>query len=129
MHNLGRVGEGEVDASVDQRVRWQGAGATLYSYVQRATATSPECALAALAPPRLGRDGLVTGSRLCFGRMTYWYCLNHHKVEGTDGCDYKDRLCPYDTEAEAARALEKVKERNEEWDNDPRWNDLPNDRG
>jgi len=36
---------------------------------------------------------------------------------------YKDRLGPYDTEAEAARALEKVKERNEEWDNDPKWND------
>ena len=38
---------------------------------------------------------------------------------GQDGCAYKDRLGPYDTEAEAARALEKVKERNEEWDNDP----------
>ena len=58
-----------------------------------------------------------------FLSMTYWYCLNHHAVEGTDGCAYKDRLGPYDTEAEAARALEKVKERNEEWDNDPKWND------
>ncbi|HEX5086409.1 MAG TPA: hypothetical protein VFV89_01290 [Nocardioides sp.] len=55
--------------------------------------------------------------------MSYWYCLNHHAVEGQDGCDYKDRLGPYDTEEEAARALEKVKERNEAWDNDPRWND------
>jgi len=55
--------------------------------------------------------------------MTYWYCLNHHAVEGQDGCDLKDRLGPYDTEAEASRALEKVKERNEEWDNDPKWND------
>ena len=45
------------------------------------------------------------------------------RVEGQDGCDYKDRLGPYDTEAEAARALEKVKERNEAWDNDPNWND------
>ena len=34
-----------------------------------------------------------------------------------------DRLGPYDTEAEAAHALEKVEERNEEWDNDPKWND------
>ncbi len=57
--------------------------------------------------------------------MTYWYCLNHHAVEAADGCDYKDRLGPYDTEAEAARALEKVKERNEAWDNDPNWNDDP----
>ena len=30
---------------------------------------------------------------------------------------------PTPREAEASRALEKVKERNEEWDNDPRWND------
>ena len=29
------------------------------------------------------------------------------------------------SEAEAERALKKVKERNEEWDNDPRWNDKP----
>ncbi|MBJ7359968.1 hypothetical protein [Nocardioides sp.] len=53
----------------------------------------------------------------------YWFCLNHHAVEGPDGCDYKDRLGPYESEAEAARALEKVKERNEAWDNDPKWND------
>ena len=56
--------------------------------------------------------------------MAYWFCLTHHAVEGEDGCDYKDRLGPYaTTEAEAARALEKVEERNEEWDNDPAWND------
>jgi hypothetical protein len=55
--------------------------------------------------------------------MTYWYCLNHHAVEGPDGCAHQDRLGPYDTEAEASRALEKVKERNEAWDNDPNWND------
>ena len=54
---------------------------------------------------------------------SYWFCLNHHAVEGPDGCAHKDRLGPYDTEEEAARALEKVQERNEAWDNDPRWND------
>ena len=53
----------------------------------------------------------------------FWYCLNHHRVESKDLCSYADRLGPHKTEAEAARALEKVKERNEEWDNDPRWND------
>ena len=53
----------------------------------------------------------------------YWYCLNHHKVEGAEGCSYSDRLGPYPSEEEASRALEKVKERNEAWDNDPRWND------
>ncbi len=69
------------------------------------------------------REPLATS----FCCMSFWYCLNHHAVEGQDGCDYKDRLGPYETEADAARALEKVKERNEEWDNDPRWNDKPKD--
>ena len=59
-----------------------------------------------------------------FGDVTkYWWCLNHNAVEGPEGCAWKDRLGPYETEAEASRALEKVKERNAEWDNDPQWND------
>ncbi len=53
----------------------------------------------------------------------FWYCLKHHAVEPADGCSAADRLGPYPSEAEAARALEKVAERNEEWDNDPAWND------
>jgi len=53
----------------------------------------------------------------------YWFCLNHHTVERQDGCAYQDRLGPYPTAAEAERALEKVAERNEAWDNDPNWND------
>lgn len=54
----------------------------------------------------------------------YWYCLKHHAVESTEHrCNYADVLGPYPTEAEAERALEKVQERNEAWDNDPKWND------
>ena len=53
----------------------------------------------------------------------FWYCLKHHAVEGRDGCKNADRLGPYASEAEASRALDKVQERNEEWDNDPTWND------
>jgi len=53
----------------------------------------------------------------------YWYCLKHHRVEPTEGEPNKDRLGPYATEAEAARALDKVQERNESWDHDPDWND------
>ncbi len=53
----------------------------------------------------------------------YYFCVKHHTVEGAEGCPARDRLGPYDTEAEAARALEKVAERNEEWDNDPNWKD------
>ena len=46
----------------------------------------------------------------------FWYCLKHKAVEGPAGCDYADRLGPYPTEDEAARALEKVAERNAKWD-------------
>jgi hypothetical protein len=53
----------------------------------------------------------------------FWFCLDHHTVEGRHGCLNKDRLGPYPSHAEAARALEKVEERNQEWDNDPKWND------
>lgn len=53
----------------------------------------------------------------------FWYCLKHHAVEGRGGCKVVDRLGPYDSEAEAARALEKVQERNKAWDEDPAWND------
>ena len=55
--------------------------------------------------------------------VKYWYCLNHHRVEPDDGCANSDRLGPYDTSEDASRALEKVQERNREWDNDPNWND------
>ena len=53
----------------------------------------------------------------------YWFCLKHHTVEPREGCKNADRLGPYPTQAEASRALEKVEERNEAWDNDPNWND------
>jgi hypothetical protein len=53
----------------------------------------------------------------------YYYCLKHHAVEDPDGCGTSNRLGPYDTRDDAERALERVRERNEEWDNDPRWND------
>jgi hypothetical protein len=53
----------------------------------------------------------------------YWFCLTHHTVEGRDGCKNADRLGPYATAEEASRALEKVAERNESWDTDPKWTD------
>jgi len=53
----------------------------------------------------------------------YWFCLKHHTVEQADGCKNADRLGPYGTSEDAAHALDKVGERNEEWDNDPDWND------
>jgi hypothetical protein len=53
----------------------------------------------------------------------YWFCLEHHRVEGEQGCRSADRLGPYDTAEEAARALEKARERTEAWEHDPRWQD------
>lgn len=53
----------------------------------------------------------------------WFYCLDHKTVEPEEGCRAEVRLGPYPSREEAARALEKVDERNEEWDNDPAWND------
>jgi hypothetical protein len=46
----------------------------------------------------------------------WWYCVRHHRVEPDDGCPGKYRLGPYPTREEAARALETVHQRNEQWD-------------
>ena len=47
----------------------------------------------------------------------WWFCTRHMTVEPADtSCPGKDLLGPYPTREEAARALEKVRERNEEWD-------------
>jgi len=48
--------------------------------------------------------------------MAYWWCLLHQQVEGEQGCGHKDRLGPYATSAAAAHALDKARERNEDWD-------------
>ncbi|WP_020573258.1 hypothetical protein [Actinopolymorpha alba] len=56
----------------------------------------------------------------------WFYCLRHHRVEPFEGCKAADRLGPYPSVAEAEGALEKVAQRNENWDNDPRWNDDDN---
>ena len=46
----------------------------------------------------------------------WWYCLKHNAVEPEDGCAGKDRLGPYESREEAAQALDKVRERNRDWD-------------
>lgn len=45
----------------------------------------------------------------------WWFCLKHHVVEPDAGCPAKDRLGPYPTRDDAAKALETVRRRNEEW--------------
>jgi hypothetical protein len=47
----------------------------------------------------------------------WWFCLKHMTVEPADTqCAGKDLLGPYATRQEAEHALEKVRERNQEWD-------------
>lgn len=53
----------------------------------------------------------------------WYYCLDHRMVEPSDGCQVTVRIGPFPTREEAARALEIVNERNQDWDNDPAWND------
>jgi hypothetical protein len=55
----------------------------------------------------------------------WYYCLDHHAVEPYEGCKSATRLGPYPTPADAANALQRVAERNEDWENDPRFNDDP----
>jgi len=52
----------------------------------------------------------------------YWYCQEHHRVERYEDTDSSNRIGPFGTEAEAARALETIAERNERYDQeDAAW--------
>lgn len=53
----------------------------------------------------------------------WYYCVEHDRVEPKLGCRVVNRLGPYPTRQQAARALEKVERRNEAWDEDEAWND------
>ncbi|MGH3680528.1 MAG: hypothetical protein ACRDT2_09800 [Natronosporangium sp.] len=53
----------------------------------------------------------------------YYWCLRHGRVESGDNvCAARHRLGPFGTPAEAERALERARERNQAWDEeDARW--------
>ena len=53
----------------------------------------------------------------------WYFCLVHQRVEPEQGCAHSERLGPYATRDEAERALQTAAERNETWDEDPRWKD------
>jgi hypothetical protein len=53
----------------------------------------------------------------------WYYCLTHLRLEHGPGCPDAERLGPYATREDAERALQTAAERNEAWDNDPRWKD------
>jgi hypothetical protein len=46
----------------------------------------------------------------------WYFCLKHMRVEHGAGCPDRDRMGPYDSENEAANALQHARERNEQWD-------------
>jgi hypothetical protein len=57
--------------------------------------------------------------------MAYWYNVSTGQVESEENKSQSaDLMGPYDTEAEAARALETARERTEAWDEeDRRWDE------
>ena len=53
---------------------------------------------------------------------TYWFCQEHRTVEPFDGCGSRQRIGPFDTPAEAAKALDTIAERNRRYDaEDAAW--------
>ena len=53
----------------------------------------------------------------------WYYNLVTGQVEQYEGGKAVDRLGPYATRQEAEQALARAEERNEAWENDPRFND------
>ncbi|QIK09051.1 hypothetical protein G7Z12_26555 [Streptomyces sp. ID38640] len=59
----------------------------------------------------------------------WYYCLKHRTVEEGPECRAADRFGPYATREEAAHAMETARERNVEWETDPKWHDLDAGKG
>jgi hypothetical protein len=55
------------------------------------------------------------------GGQFYW-CLDHERVEGADGCAPDRRMGPYESSDAAAHWKDRVEARNEKWDaEDEEW--------
>lgn len=50
----------------------------------------------------------------------WYYCLEHQAVEPKGGCRSINRFGPYESYEAAQHAMERVAERNEEWDRQDR---------
>lgn len=57
--------------------------------------------------------------------MAYWYNLNTGQVESDDNKSQSDDLMgPYDSQADAAKALDTARQRTEAWDEeDKAWDE------
>lgn len=53
----------------------------------------------------------------------WYYCLEHQRVEEGPNCPNKDRFGPYPNRTEAEHAMAIVRERDLQWENDPKWHD------
>ncbi|HEV7171463.1 methionine aminopeptidase [Pedococcus sp.] len=62
--------------------------------------------------------------------MAYWYNLTTGQVESEDNKSQSDDLMgPYDSQAEASKALDTARQRTEAWDEeDKAWDEGPSDR-
>jgi len=47
---------------------------------------------------------------------SWWYCLNHNRVEDETGCAHADRLGPYASADDAAKALDTARQRTADQD-------------
>ncbi|GAB3623521.1 hypothetical protein GCM10027418_16040 [Mariniluteicoccus endophyticus] len=57
----------------------------------------------------------------------WYYNLKTKQVEQYDGDRADNRMGPYNSRDEAEQALVTAQRRNEDWDNDPRFNDPDED--
>jgi hypothetical protein len=63
--------------------------------------------------------------------MTWWWCLNHKRVEEGAGCGSTLRIGPYESAQEAATALKRVHKREaeeqarEDAEEKEKWGDKP----
>jgi hypothetical protein len=65
-------------------------------------------------------EGAMTMSKDLEG--TYWYCVDHHRVELFEQTDSQNRIGPFDTAEEAANALQTIADREKRYEEeDSRW--------
>jgi hypothetical protein len=55
---------------------------------------------------------------------TYWYCVDHHRVEIFEKTDSQNRIGPFKTPEEAAGALQMISDREKRYEEeDSAWED------
>ncbi|MDO5535258.1 MAG: hypothetical protein Q4F65_11470 [Propionibacteriaceae bacterium] len=59
--------------------------------------------------------------------LEWYYNLVTGQVEQYEGGPAEDRLGPYPSRLEAEQALQHAQQRNDAWENDPRFNDPDED--